>query len=553
MLAAGVLDPAATINNTADITSYFGVPKADRDAAPGRVYREYSGPDDSVVLTVLPYADLEIVKTSDKASYGGGDTVTWTLEVTNHGLSPAANVTVDDILPSKVTFVSVTPSPACTQAAGTVHCNLGTLASGATRTVTITTTAKGAPPSTTTTGPHGHQLTVAKVEQYVSLQAGQTSTVDLSCVNGGAMSDGAAEVVHVDQGTGLPTDVIVRQASSTALGTYRFVLSNTTTGQAQVKVFGTCLPPSTEVTKDHAHGLDVGTLQTVDTGILAPGRHTVTIPVTAGHHAVAPSFVVQSGLARLVASEKVPGGWSFTLDVAQAGQTTLGVRMLADKTLVGGATPHTHDLFFEHVVRTVSLPPGESVQRVSCPVGYKGVVATYDLPAGVFMLGHEPQPINRDFRLFNSTGSPIDVVLDLECLAIDTSVARDETATLTNTATAATSTYDPDLSNNSSTASALLTYTSGTMTLTGSVAGPIKVVRSGEAAVVSVRCHARACAGTLRLTAVVHPRGERAHRAVIGTRTYRFTRGTTAGVAIKIRPGYRAGVRTGRVHDLRVK
>lgn len=550
----GVVVPGSTIDNTAAISSYFGVPKLERDAAPGRIYREYTGPQDSVSLTVSPYADLEIVKTSDKVSYGGGDTVTWTLTVTNNGLSPAANVVVTDVLPSKVTFVSVTPSPACGQAAGTVTCGFGTLASGATKVVTITTVAKGDPPSTTTTGPHSHQLTIAKVEQYVTLQAGESSTIDLSCANGGAMSDGAAEILHVDQGTGSPLDVIVRQASSTALGTYRFVLSNTTTGQAQAKVFGTCLPPTTEVEKDHAHGLDVGALQTMGTGVLAPGRHTFVLPVTAGHHAIAPSFTVTSGVARLVASEPVPGGWSFTLDVATAGETTLGLRMLGDKTLVAGTTPHTHDLTFLHVVETVTLPPGESVQRVSCPVGYKGIVATYDLPPGVFLLGHEPQPINRDFRLLNTTNAPIDVVLDLECLAIETSVARDETATLTNTATAASSTFDPDLTNNSSTAEALLTYNAGTIPAgVANVAGPVKVAANGKQVRVRVTCPTTTCEGTLRLSAVVHRRGGKDKRVVIGTRGYRVSSGTTAGLAIKIKPGYRAAVRNDRLHGFRVR
>lgn len=550
----GVVVPGSTIDNTARIASYFAIPKADRDAAPGRVYREYTGPDDSVSLTVSPYTDLEIVKTADQSSYGGGDLVTWTLTVTNHGLSPAANVTVDDTLPTKVTFQSVSPTPACGQSAGTVHCSFGTVPSGGVRTVTIVARAKGDPPQNTTTGEHDHQLTIAKDEQYVSLQAGETRTVDLSCSNGGTMADGSAEIMHVDQGTGAPTDVLVRQAGSTTPGSYRFVLVNTTTGQAQVKVFGTCLPPLTEVSVGHAHGLDVGTPTTLATGAMSVGRHTFTLPVSPGRHAIAPSFEVTSGVARVVASEPVPGGWSFTVDVAQPAEMTLGIRSLKDKTAIAGSTPHAHELFFQHVVRTVTLPPGESVHRVTCPDGYKGIVASYDLPAGVYSLGNEPQPINRDFRLFNSTAGNVDVVLDLECLAIVTGIPKDDTVDLTNTATASTSTFDYDLGNNSSTVSSQLTYASGTMTSAAAgVVSPVTVAPSGKAVRVTVQCAATTCTGTLRLSAVVHKRGHRAHRVVIGTRTYRISHGTTSGLKIKIKPGFRAAVRHGRLNRFRVR
>jgi large repetitive protein len=70
------------------------------------------------------------------------DTLTYTLPVTNNGPSPATLVTVTDTLPGTVTFISATASQGgCTPAGGppggTVTCTLGTLASGASATVTI--------------------------------------------------------------------------------------------------------------------------------------------------------------------------------------------------------------------------------------------------------------------------------------------------------------------------------------------------------------------------------------------------------------------------------
>ncbi|MGB0100684.1 MAG: hypothetical protein WBP61_10420, partial [Nocardioides sp.] len=408
--------------------------------------------DDEVTHPVTPRTDVSIKKTSDRASYDGGDLVTYQLVVRNDGPSTARNVAVGDPLPSDVTFQSVTPgSPTCTQSGGHVACSFATLAPGQSKSITIVTKAKGTPP---VTGTGGHQLTIDKAEQYVTLQAGEGRTQDLTCPAGGYMSDGAAEIMHVDQGTGSPADVRVQQASSITPATYRFHLVNTTTGQAQVKLFGTCLPATTEQADGHAHGLVVGgTLSSTAGTALAVGRHTFSIPVAAGTKAVAPGLVVGSGVARLVRSEPTSGAWEFTVEVLQQADVTLSLRQLSERTASGGTPTHQHRLEFKHVVVHTSLPVGESVQRVGCPVGYKGITATYDLPHGVVSLGHEPQPNNRDFRLLNTNSGPVDVMLDLECVAIETSGPLDETLPVVNTATVSSATFDTDPTNNSDSAS----------------------------------------------------------------------------------------------------
>ncbi|WP_345521403.1 isopeptide-forming domain-containing fimbrial protein [Nocardioides conyzicola] len=548
---AGVVPPSTTVHNTATVDTFYGF--ADRTTRE----RTYHGPSDSVDLNVIPYADVEITKTADHASYHGSDVITWTLTVTNHGLSPAANVVVTDPIPAKATFQSATPaSGSCTFASPTVTCNLGTVPSGATRVITVKATANGLPPANQTTDPHAHQLTVAKVEQVVTLPAGQSSTVDLACAGSGYMSDGAAEIMHVDQGTGSPTDVVVGRASTLTANGYRFSLTNGTTGQAQVKVFGTCLPHDTEVTEGHSHGLDVGAAKTLDTGVIAAGRHSFTIPVSADHRAVAPGIELQSGNARLVGSEPVAGGWRFTVEALTSARATLSLRELGTKTLGAAPSGHQHELTFQHVVRTVSVPDGESVQRVTCPDGSKGIVATYDLPAGVVLLGNEPQPINRDFRLLNTTGHAVDVVLDLECLSITTGPALDEDFTLVNTATVASSTYDPDLSNNSATATSTLTVSAGSA---GSVAHASAMSRTleigakGKRATVTVTCAAAAasCAGTLQLTARVRTPGHGSKRVVIGTRAYHVRSGARVELGIKVKHRFHRAIRSGRVHGYR--
>jgi uncharacterized repeat protein (TIGR01451 family) len=92
--------------------------------------------------TWVAVADLSITKsgTPDPALVGG--TLTYTLSVTNHGSGTATGVTVTDPLPATVTLASATPSQGtCASAGGTVTCSLGSLANGATATVTIRVTA----------------------------------------------------------------------------------------------------------------------------------------------------------------------------------------------------------------------------------------------------------------------------------------------------------------------------------------------------------------------------------------------------------------------------
>src|SRR6516225_12384921 len=55
-------------------------------------------------------ADLALTKTVDMPTPNVGTTVTFTVTLTNSGPDPATNVTVQDLLPAGLTFVSSTPS-----------------------------------------------------------------------------------------------------------------------------------------------------------------------------------------------------------------------------------------------------------------------------------------------------------------------------------------------------------------------------------------------------------------------------------------------------------
>jgi len=112
-------DATGTITNTATVTGN------ETDTDP-------SNNTDTEPTGVNPEADLEIVKTASPEPVVAGETVTWTITVTNNGPSDATGVVVDDTFPPEVTVTSI--SAPC--AAG-FPCTIGDLAVGASVVITV--------------------------------------------------------------------------------------------------------------------------------------------------------------------------------------------------------------------------------------------------------------------------------------------------------------------------------------------------------------------------------------------------------------------------------
>ncbi len=123
--------PGTNISETATATATNIVPNLTTNSATA-----------TVVVANANGADVAIVKTASPNPVLQGDTLTYTLAVTNNGPASATNVTVTDSLPSYVTYLSAqTTTGSCSEAGGMVTCLLGTMASGDNETVTILTTA----------------------------------------------------------------------------------------------------------------------------------------------------------------------------------------------------------------------------------------------------------------------------------------------------------------------------------------------------------------------------------------------------------------------------
>jgi uncharacterized repeat protein (TIGR01451 family)/fimbrial isopeptide formation D2 family protein len=141
-----------SIDNTASIPHYWGVPSADR--LPGVTYRDYTDGGSDAVHVELDYPALTIDKTPDGGLTVAGEDSFFTIKVKNTGSATATNLDVVDTLPAGLTYVppaiavptpatpaiaftttSITPSSGVGPA--TIHWKVDQLAAGQTVTITV--------------------------------------------------------------------------------------------------------------------------------------------------------------------------------------------------------------------------------------------------------------------------------------------------------------------------------------------------------------------------------------------------------------------------------
>ena len=119
-----------TLSNTAQVTAPAGIvdPPANNTAT------------DTTALVPQVNLTAQLLDAPDPLRVG--QLLTYTLTVSNTGASTATGVMITDTLPAGLTFVA---APGCAFSAGTVTCDVGTVAGGATvaRTITVTPTIWG--------------------------------------------------------------------------------------------------------------------------------------------------------------------------------------------------------------------------------------------------------------------------------------------------------------------------------------------------------------------------------------------------------------------------
>jgi uncharacterized repeat protein (TIGR01451 family) len=180
--------------------------------------------------TVNQAADLSVTKTDSADPITVGQTVTYTMVVTNNGPSDAPGVILTDTLPAGLNYVLATASQGTCSGTGTVICSLGTINDGSSATVDIVAnaTAVGAfnnavtvsssvadpvpannQDSESTTVNPAADLSISKTDSADPVLAGSILTYTIAVTNSGPSA--AADVSVTDM---LPASVNLVSASA---------------------------------------------------------------------------------------------------------------------------------------------------------------------------------------------------------------------------------------------------------------------------------------------------------------------------------------------------
>ncbi len=138
--ASRILQITATVGASGVITNFAQVATADQydtDSTPGNAPPYVEDDDDLAVISVAPAADLELNKGVNDSTPDVLDNVTFTIVVTNRGPDNATGVTVEDILPSGLAYVSHSGGA---YVPGTGIWTIGNLAVGSVTSLQVTAT-----------------------------------------------------------------------------------------------------------------------------------------------------------------------------------------------------------------------------------------------------------------------------------------------------------------------------------------------------------------------------------------------------------------------------
>jgi uncharacterized repeat protein (TIGR01451 family) len=377
-----------------------------------------------VPVTIQTAADLGLVKIVDKANAKAGESVVYTITVTNYGPSDAATLAISDMLSGSLDFGTPTPSVgSCTISVLALSCLVPTLANGASMTVQIPATIR----STTAPGPLGNSASVSSATPEVTgpgaqANTGATSTtvsaesslsitkaaVGSSFVAGGmatwtltVKNDGPSAARNVQVTDTPPTFVTSPSASSasaTCLGLTCTLTNPLDAGDtATITVTGT-------IPADYL-GTDITNSATVTspTNPTTPTPATVTTPIVTSADL---SVVKSSTPNSVIAGQSI----SWTITVSNAGPSDAQAVQIAD-SLPGNVT-----------ITSVVPQQGTCSGSLSCSIGL--------IPAGAN-------------RIVTITGT----------------VDSDTSATsVGNTATVSSPTPDPDTTDRTGSVSTPLTF-----------------------------------------------------------------------------------------------
>ena len=180
-------------------------------------------PSATTADTIGTVADLGISLVDGPDPVLHGAALAYVAIMTNAGPSDATGVTLTDVLPPDVTFVSSVPgSPTCTLAGTSFTCAMGTLAAGATTTVTIHVTANAPAGSTIV-----NTATIAGNETDPNPANNSATATTTVAAAEGELSHGTDALLDLAALPGPVADEDVFRISQKPLSSYEIVVDST--------------------------------------------------------------------------------------------------------------------------------------------------------------------------------------------------------------------------------------------------------------------------------------------------------------------------------------
>lgn len=283
-----------------------------------------------------------------------------------------------------------------------------------------------------------HQLGLYKVDRHIDV-AGEDEVHSVSCKSGDVALDGMWRIDNVDQDLDYQPDpppgfgstgkaawdilesVLPERLEAVDRDTFEVQFHAVGGGDTQGKLFVTCLPDPTPKAQGHTHGWTVGPLVTSAPFAATPPETTAaTGACPAGSMAIAPGFAWTGGShGNVIRRWPAAGGWQWTfLTDATGGTVTVSHRCLTLRT--DTAAGHRHTLKKRFVSDTLAVKPGLSTVEARCGEIYKGAIAAWDLGTfgnfdELWLLGHDPRPKIRAFKMLNADGVARNAQFGLWC------------------------------------------------------------------------------------------------------------------------------------------
>ena len=422
----------------------------DASGAGGNHSGPYEDEDDAKATLKFPIADLKIEK-SAPAQVNVFDEFDYTLKITNKGPDTATQVTVSDPLPANLQFISSADCDA------TITCSLGTLASGASKTVTIRVKTTYLAGGTTihnvahVTGKEWEptpedntddadtiviglpDLKITKTALPTNARPGDVVTYTLKAENiGNAVAQNVVITDPIPVGlTFVSADAPCTESS----GTVNCAIGSLAPGQVKTYQVKVTVDAWGNPNPNANHLLDV---QKVETQIdLNPGEQKTIQAVCPNGYFVSDGSVridhIDQGTGDWTAPEvlesraSAPDRWQGTVKNTATGRAQAKIFAVCIKQTTVADGTHTHDLIVSAPITTSdeALAPGKKTATLECGPGQTAIAPGFVSTGAANLVYSEPE--GNGWKFILDVHEPSQLTFSISCLTRQVSVTDGHT------------------------------------------------------------------------------------------------------------------------------